>query len=98
MDAWKGGLSLLAGQSAVVEPVLKLGTTATAVTVATALHWMDDLVVFQTAQKLVRPGGGVDPPTCPKQACHAVCIERSVWLVPGGAGIVVQQSDALPSR
>ena len=30
-----------------------------AVTVATALHWMDDLVVFQTAQKLVRPGGGV---------------------------------------
>ena len=34
MDAWKGALSLLAGQSAVVEPVLKLGTTATAVTVA----------------------------------------------------------------
>ena len=34
MDAWKGALSLLAGQSAMVETVLKLGTTATAVTVA----------------------------------------------------------------
>jgi SAM-dependent methyltransferase len=30
-----------------------------AITVATALHWMDDMAVFQTAHKLVRPGGGV---------------------------------------
>ena len=30
-----------------------------AITVATALHWMNDLAVFQTAHKLVRPGGGV---------------------------------------
>ena len=30
-----------------------------AVTVATALHWMDDIAVFDNAYKLVRPGGGV---------------------------------------
>lgn len=30
-----------------------------AITVATALHWTDDMAVFQTAHKLVRPGGGV---------------------------------------
>src|SRR5438552_13677731 len=34
MDSWKGTLNLLAGQSAEVEPVLKLGATVTAVTVA----------------------------------------------------------------
>ncbi len=34
MDSWKGTLNLLAGQSAEVEPVLKLGATTTAVTVA----------------------------------------------------------------
>ena len=34
METWKGQLNLLAGQVAVVEPSLKLATTATAVTVA----------------------------------------------------------------
>lgn len=34
METWKGQLNLLAGQAAVVDPALKLATTATAVTVA----------------------------------------------------------------
>jgi ubiquinone/menaquinone biosynthesis C-methylase UbiE len=41
-----------------------------AVTVATALHWMDDLVVFQTAKKLVRPDGGVAVVTNGKPLWH----------------------------
>lgn len=41
-----------------------------AVTVATALHWMDDLAVFQTAHKLVRPGGGVAVVTNGKPLWH----------------------------
>ncbi len=34
METWKGGLNLLAGQSAQVDPVLKPGATTTSVTVA----------------------------------------------------------------
>ena len=41
-----------------------------AVTAATALHWMDDLAVFQTAHKLVRPGGGVAVVTNGKPLWH----------------------------
>jgi len=41
-----------------------------AITVATALHWMDDPAVFQTANKLVRPGGGVAVVTNGKPLWH----------------------------
>jgi SAM-dependent methyltransferase len=41
-----------------------------AITVATALHWMDDPTVFQTAHKLVRPGGGVAVVTNGKPLWH----------------------------
>src|ERR1041384_4551626 len=34
METWKGNLNLAAGQTAAVDPALKLATTATAVTVA----------------------------------------------------------------
>jgi SAM-dependent methyltransferase len=41
-----------------------------AITVATALHWMDDVSVFQTAHKLVRPGGGIAVVTNGKPLWH----------------------------
>jgi SAM-dependent methyltransferase len=41
-----------------------------AITIATALHWMDEVAVFHTAHKLVRPGGGVAVVTNGKPLWH----------------------------